>query len=258
MEMFGPVVERDGLQVREVLGDWSHLSKWDRPPKFIVEDHAALGISAFDRSEARLTLKQTFAGKPIAELKGIHSGKVALLFNGASMGQHDLFKITTPIIGMNRTHLGYPTYRGPQPTYLCVVDHLWLKDKNVLAHPKIINGSTHKKDVGYRVTRHPRMGPFSFDLERDGYVAPAPATTGHLALQFAVYLGFTELYCLGWDLKGGHFDGTHASNHFWAALAFHKRQAKLLVERGIRVFLCGSPDSAIDFYPHAPFEAVCA
>lgn len=258
MGMFGPIVEHDGLQVREVLGDWSHLSKWDRPPKYVVEGHAALSPAAFDRSEARLPLRQTLKGKPIAELKGLHTGACAILFNGASIGQHDLFRIKVPIVGMNRTHVGYPGYVGPQPDYLCVVDWLWLKDKNVLAHPKIINGSTYKKDIGYRVTRHPRMSPFSFDLARDGYVFPVPATTGHLALQLAVYLGFTALYCLGWDMGGKHFDGTVSSSRFRAAVHYHSRQAPLLKAHGVDVYLCGSPDSAINFYPHAPFEAVCA
>jgi hypothetical protein len=254
----GPIVEHDGLQVREVLGDWSHLSKWDRPPKYIVEGHAALSPAAFDRSETRPPLKQTFLGKSIEELKGIHSGRCAILFNGASMAQHDLFRIKVPIVGMNRTHVGYPGYVGPQPDYLCVVDWLWLKKPEVMAHPRLINGSTYKKNLGHRVTRHPRMSPFSLDLARDGFVAPVPATTGHLALQLAVYLGFTELYCVGFDMGGKHFDGTAASNHFKSALRYHRRQTSILEKHGVKVFVCGSPNSAIDFWPHAPFEAVCA
>lgn len=246
-----------GLTVREIPGDFSHIPEYDRPPRFVIEGHAAGNLAAWDRGPDRPPVKKTYAGKSITELKGKHTGRVAVLFNGPSMGRHDLFKISCPIIGLNRTHVGYATYLGPQPDYLCLVDHVWLDKPEVLAHPAIVNGSTHLRNVGYRVQKHPRMSPFSFDLDRDGYVSPIPASTGHLALQFAVYAGFTKLHCLGWDMSGGHFDGSRGSLHYRQALRYHKRQVPLLKERGISVYLCGSPDSAIDFWPHSDFSAVC-
>lgn len=251
-------MEMGGLTYREIPGDFSHIPEFDRPPRFVLEGWPANTPKAFDRGAAREPVKKMYPGKDIALLKGTRTGRVAILFNGPSMGAHDLHRIKVPIIGMNRTYAGYSTYKGPQPDYLCVVDHLWLEKPEVKSHPYLINGSTHKKNLGYRVVRHPRMAPFSFDLAKDGYVSPIPCTTGHLALQTAVYLGFTELYCLGWDLKGGHFDGTAGSLHLNQAKRYHSRQAPLLKERGVSVFLCGSPDSAIDFWPHAEFGAVCA
>jgi hypothetical protein len=258
----GPTIEVEGLPAREVLGDWSHLHEVDRPPKYLRDGLYLHNTSTgFDRSEGRLPIKQIRPGKPIAELKGIHSGKVAILFNGGSMQQHDLRKIKVPIIGMNRTHVGYKGYDGPQPDYLCVVDWAWFDRpswrETILKHPRIINGSDHKEEIGYRATRHPRMAPFSFDLERDGYAGPVPCSTGHLALQLAVYMGFTEIHCLGWDMGGRHFDGTKSSLYYSDAIRYHQRQAVYLRDRGIKVYVCGSPNSKVKDFERSDFEAVC-
>jgi len=258
----GPVVEFEGLPAREVLGDWSHLNERDRPPKYVREGaHLHNAHRGFDRSESRTNVKQSRPGKPIRELKGIHSGKVAILFNGESLAQHDLWRIAYPIIGMNRTHRGFDGYEGPQPDYLCIVDWAWLDKpkwrESILTHPCIINGSDHAEEVGYRVTRHPRFAPFSFDLERDGYAGPVPCSTGHLALQVAAYMGFTEIHCLGWDLGGGHFDGARGSLHYADAVRYHERQAPLLKECGVNVYVCGSPKSNVKGFRHSNFEEVC-
>lgn len=263
----GPVIEIDGLPAREVLGTWKHLNECDRPPKYIREDDGVHNcVTGFDRSETRKPIKQNRPGRHVSELRGIHSGACAILFNGPSMAAHDLHGINVPIIGMNRTHQGFVAsngraYDGPQPDYLCIVDWAWFDRpkwrETVLKHPKIINGSDHQAEIGWRVVRHPRMAPFSFDLERDGYAGPIPCTTGHLALQIAVWMGFTELYCLGWDLSGPHFDATAASIHFADAIRYHKRQAVVLKEHGIKVYLCGSPESKLaDTFEHASFEEI--
>lgn len=226
----------------------------------MLEDSVQLPPSPFDRSEDRAPVQTSLPGKPISDLKGKHAGSCAIFFNGSSLHQHDLWQVRLPIIGMNRTHAGWPSYRGPQPDYLCLVDSAWFYKPDwwagVSQHPCVINGSIEKAGIGYRVVRHPRMSPFSFDLARDGYVAPIPCTTGHLALQLAVYLGFTKLFCLGWDLGGRHFDDTSASPHFKDAIRYHKTQAKVLAERGILVYVCGSPQSNAPFL-HVPFSVVC-
>lgn len=250
-------MEIDGVQAREVLGDWSFLPEWDRPPKYIVEGQSAQTLSPYDRSEDRLPVKQRHPGKTLTFLKNIHQGKVAILFNGASLADHDLYSISCPIIGMNRTYKGYKGYEGPDPDYLCVVDHSWLDVPEVRAHPGLINGSTRNDDLGYRATRNCRMSPFSFDLVRDGYVCPVPGTTGHLALQVAVHLGFSDLYCIGLDLGGKHFDGSNASLAFIHMIRYHSRQRPLLETHGINVYVCGSPNSNAPF-EHRPFEELCA
>lgn len=257
----GPVMEVNGSRVREVLGDWSSRHEDDQLPRYIFDgQYVANNLSTFDRSETRAPIEQNKPGRPIQELKGIHSGKVAILFNGPSMKQHELWSIKVPIIGMNRTHKGWPGYDGPDPDYLCLVDPDWFIGKRAetaLRHPAIINGGINNHNIGWRATRHPRMAPFSFDMGRDGYASPVPCTTGHLALQLAVYMGFTEIYCIGWDMGGRHFDDTKGSPNYHLAVAYHRRQAPLLRERGINVYVCGSPDSAVQWFEHAPFEAVC-
>jgi hypothetical protein len=250
----GPPVFVDGVEAHAVLGDWSQLHECDRPPQYVIEN--ALPVISprhTDRSPDRVSLSQSLPGIPIQELKGKHSGKVAIFFNGKSLGNHDLHRIKEagiPIIGMNRTYVGFKGYEGPETDYLCVVDHDWFDVPEVTKHKGLINGSTHKKNAGYRVTRSIRMAPFSTDLGRDGYVYATPATTGFLALQAAAYMGFTELYCLGLDMTGGHFDGTPGSQHFYMALLHLRLMKPVMEEAGLKTYVCGSPASK------APFEKV--
>lgn len=255
----GAPTEVDGVMVREILGDFSDLNPWDRPPKYVL-DAAPLGPGPrkWDTSETREAVKQTYPGRPVSELQGIGSGRVAILFNGPSLKQHDLFKIPCPIIGMNRTHLGWKGYEGPQPDWLCLIDHVWFdvpKMMSALTHPAIINGGTHKNPQGWRIPKHPRMSPWSFDLARDGYAGNIPCTTGYMALQLAVWMGFTEIFCLGLDMGGGHFDGTQASLFYPTARAHLRRMAKRLgeVRPDVKVWVCGSPQSQADAFEKCGF-----
>lgn len=253
----GPVQLIDGVLCREVLGDWSHRDEFNQIPKYIVEGATAPPERVL-MPEGREPVPVRFPGKRIDALKGIHSGKVAILFNGPSLANHDLWAIKKagiPMIGMNRTHVGHEGYNGPQPDYLCVIDAVWTMNPNVRAHPCVIDGSTGEDDTGgYRIARNFRASPFSFDLALDGYVPPLPCSTGHMALQLAVWMGFTELYCLGLDMGGGHFDGTRGSLNFAMARKYHEAQAPLLLARGIHVYVCGSPKSKCLAFPQATFE----
>lgn len=254
----GPPVMVNGVECHEILGDHSDRAECDRLPKYVSHGWAAPPPPPeYDRSPDRPPLTQKLPGKDISLLKGIHRGAVALLFNGPTLAEHDLGQIKVPLIGMNRTHSGNPAYKGREPDYLCVIDKFWFRVPEVVNHPRLINGSIHAGDIGYRATRSLRAAPFSFDLAYDGYVCPAPCTTGHLALQIAVWMGFTRLYCLGFDLGGGHFDGTRGSPHFSWAISYHRRQATVLKDHGIDVFVCGSPASRAPF-PRVPFEALLA
>lgn len=256
----GPVVDRDGAKVREVLGDWSHLNECDRPPAYVLDGLVMFGSSkAFDRSAERPSVRQWLAGRDVKSLKD-RARKVAVLFNGESLKSHDLHQIRKagiPIIGMNRTHVGHPGYEGPEPDYLCAIDFAWIEDERVRKHPGLVNGSTHEDNVGFRATRSFRMTPFSFDMGRDGFVPFVPGTTGFLALQLAVYMGFTEIYCLGLDLHGPHFDGTRASYYFAQMRRQFERVAEKLSLKGINAYVCGSPTSKAPF-EHRTFEELVA
>lgn len=245
------LLDADGTKIVERIleGDWSHLSEWDQPPR-VIKQIIQVELKP-DLSDSRPNVRWDFPGKDISELKGKHQGKVAIFFNGRSLASHDLTQIKCPIIGMNRTHHGHPTYFGPQPDYLCIVDTNWLNKKSVQEHPGLINGSNDPRPYGYRVPKSQRMRPFSFDLKRDGALA---VTTGMLALQVAAYLGFTDIYCLGLDLHGLHFDETKSGNNMLAQERLCVEAAPLLKQRGINVWVCGSDHSWCKAFPAAPFS----
>jgi hypothetical protein len=241
-------------------GVWDGIHPCDMPPLNVQAIYMSERQISSMRGPDRKQVVQKFPGKPIIELKNAHKGKCVLFFNGETLGHHDLWRVResgATIIGMNRTHLGHEGYKGPQPDYLCAIDPCWFREgSSLLTHPKIINGGTNKVDTGYRVTRNFRMTPFSLDLWWDGFVPATPCTTGHLAMQFAVYAGFTELFCLGLDFGGGHFDGTKASNHMKIANLHLSRMSGVMRKAGVKTFVCGSPNSNCTAFPKVSFEAI--
>lgn len=254
----GPEEARDGYVLREILGGWPDDAN---PPKYLNIKPNQIVPSSYEllaQRPDRAPVKTKLPGACIKELAGTQKGKVAILFNGGSLSKHDLSQIKVPTIGMNRTIKGFPGYNGPQPDYYCAIDRPWFKHDYVLAHPKLINGGVDKVSGGYRVVRNYRSAPFSFDLHLDGYPPFVPCTTGFLAMQLAVYLGFTEIHCLGLDYGGQHFDGTKSSKYMRMANKTTERMAAVLKEKGgINVFICGSPESACTAFPHSDFSAVC-
>ena len=233
--------------------DQSHKHPEDRTPPRIWENVCVEFGIHWDTSDSRPDIP-ALPGRSISELKDAHSGACALLFNGASLADYDLYSIKAPMIGMNRTHRGYETYEGPEPDYLCIVDTSWLNRKAVREFPRIINATTDPRPIGYRIPasyRAARAGvPFSFDLKRDGAI---PTTTGWLALQFAVYAGFTDLYCLGLDLGGKHYDGTPSGMNMDAQARLTDKALTALEERGINVWSLGRSG----VFPRGDFKGVC-
>lgn len=247
-------VDQHGRNWRVLKGDFSHIEEHDRPPRVICENLAVAHRTHYDRSETRKPIPCE-SGKHISELKGKHSGAVAILMNGESMGRHDLSKIKVPIIGLNRAHVGFEGYKGPDPDYLCVVDTIWLTKEAVKNHRGLINASNDPRPIGWRVPKSFRMAPFSFDVGRDGAL---PTTTGLLSLQVAAYMGFRDIYCLGLDLGGPHFDGTVSGGNMEAQERYCLRAVPFLKDHGVRIWLCGSPESKCKAFPHVPFEALLA
>jgi len=242
-------------QLHRVEGDQSALHPFDRLPEEVWKVIQEGRSVEQDRSPGRKTLPCPYPGKSIQELARRHSGACAILFNGHSLAGINLSGVEVPMIGMNRTFVGHPTWDGPDPDYLCVLDSAWLSRKQVANHPGLINGSRDPRRFGYRAVKSYRMAPFSFDLARDGFVSP---TTGHLALQVAVYMGFTHIYCLGLDLRGKHFDGTPGPSNDGQMVS----QAKMLKEalpllraKGITVWASGGGTSLL---PQADLENIGA
>jgi hypothetical protein len=67
-------------------------------------------------------------------------------------------------------------------------------------------------------------------------------------------MGFSEIYCLGFDLSGKHWDGTRGSDHYALANAYHKAQAPLLKAKGIDVKVCASPESKVTAFEKCSWE----
>lgn len=252
----GPEVEGcDGgvYQQVELLDPLTHLNPYKRPPPIVWKKIKEGYHLEKDISEQRPPIPQTFPGRHIGLAKnGYPRDACAILFNGESLKNHNLHDIPFPTIGMNRTITGYPGYEGPTPTYYCLIDRPWLEKEEVINHPRVLNASTDSRDIGFRITKSWRMKPFSFDLGWDGAV---PVTTGYVALQAAVYMGFKRIYCLGLD-EGNrdHFDGTKCGSGLQKQPEYMLKAAPLLKDRGVEVFLCGSPNSACTAFPHISFD----
>lgn len=237
----------------EILDDLSHLPEWKRPPKIVWQQIKAGYQVSHDRTLHRNPLDKIHPGKDIALLKGKHRGKCAVLCNGESLSQWDLHTIKVPTIGMNRTSSRWLGYDGPDPDYYCFIDQTWIAKNNVRGiSSTLINCSSNPEDIGYRLIKSWRKKPFSLDLARDGAV---PATTGHMALQLAGYLGFTEIYCLGMDFNmKPHFDGTPSGKGMIKQPEFIMESLPILKWAGINLYLCAP--SQVDL-PIKSFEDLC-
>lgn len=254
-----------GRRITELKGNLRGIPKHDRPPRFILESIAMDRKILRQTGPNRKALKQRYPGRPIEELKGREVGAVAILHNGPSLKQSPLNALQIPTIGMNRTlPQSYPDYLGPVPTYYCFADHPWGLNLEVVEGKGmiVINGSSLESDPSqgrhYRATKSYRMAPFSHDLARDGYVSWVPCTTGFLALQLALYLGFTRIYLLGLDLSGTHFNSTPASVSMPDALKHYEVVSQNLkkVRPDVQVWVCNSPQSLVHpgIFPHAPLS----
>jgi hypothetical protein len=247
-----------------------NLNPYKRPPLEVWKQEQAGRRLEQDTSSDRLPLCTKYTplpGKDIRELKLKHIGPVAILGNGESLKSHNLYNIPCPTIGMNRTYQGWAGYEGPNTDYYCLIDQTWLWKPEVRELPFVINCSLATEPIGYRLVKSVRMSPFSFDLWRDGVV---PVNTGYVALQVAVYLGFSELYLFGFDFmrddltqkqyKGKdypHFDGTPSGTGMFRQAYHFKQAAEKLKEHNLKAFFVGSPQNGSDAFPHITFEEFC-
>ena len=182
----------------------------------------------------------------IEDLEELYLGRgieARLLFNGPSLQGHWMtwtppgYRGAPVYVGMNRTFLGNPDWHGPDPHYLVVCDPRRPTNPHVAKHPGLINGAASGPDVGIRIGRSTEDTPFSFDLIR-GYVGP---TTGFVALQVAVWMGFKEIHCHGLDLKGTHFDwrGDVRQDDMEAQADMTREAIPLLRDRGVTLHYHG-------------------
>ncbi len=72
-------------------------------------------------------------------------------------------------------------------------------------------------------------------------------------MQFAVYAGFTDLYCLGLDLGGKHYDGTPSGMNMGAQEKMSRKVRSALRKRGVNVWSLGKATC----FPRGDFKGVC-
>jgi hypothetical protein len=151
-----------------------------------------------------LVWRPSMGGDParIGLYKGRYAGRrVAILCGGTTAAEQDLSRITCPILGVNESWRAMPyprtfahvlsdmagaqAYGGYVVTTwpdMPVFQKVWAEGMMLIPGAIAIRSSSDR---------------FSFDLERGASTSCAPV----LALQIAVYLGFTDVVMVGLDHK---------------------------------------------------------
>lgn len=137
--------------------------------------------------------------RPIESFRGIHSGRTFILGNGPSLGDHDLPKLPEPTIGVNRSFKAHPS------TYHIACDMLTFREHEAeLRNPRAGFGHTFTAEGRYPPEMDwpivlKNLGDaigWSWNLEQGVY----PRFSTYVAMQLAVYMGFTDIVLLGTDL----------------------------------------------------------
>jgi hypothetical protein len=210
--------------------------------------------------------------RTLLDYRAAYEGRVAILLGGASVREQDLSRVRCPILGTNQSWRGLSWPRA--------VAHVLSDWRTALDYGAHVVSSWPSMpvfqkafDVRYvlpgTIPLWKRDGEgFRFDLEHGAWTMGAPV----LALQLAVYMGFSEIVLLGLDLKM-----RGANVHWWdaapmgailesQAAANWALQAAALITcaeaiathpRGVRVVNV-SHDSACDAFTRRPFDEVFA
>ncbi len=133
----------------------------------------------------------------IADVRGIHSGRTFILGNGPSLGDHDLSKLQEPTFGVNRSFKVHTSQYHVASDELTFREHradLRITPRHVFATwGRFPAEDTHWlipiKDLGDAIG-------WSWDLAGGVY----PRFSTYVAMQLAVYMGFTDIVLLGTDL----------------------------------------------------------
>ncbi|MCB0330015.1 MAG: hypothetical protein KDD70_10135 [Bdellovibrionales bacterium] len=192
----------------------------------------------------------------IEQFKGVHAGKrLFILASGPSLQDHDLSRLERRIVmGLNRSFLAYPDTH-----YHCCMDQrLFDLHEDLMRRTRFLF-TLEGRPWGIPMKLLGSEG-FSLDLQQGVY---SGYTISYLALQVAVYMGFSEVFYVGLDLahKGGntHFFGNdfHSRNHETTEFPKMARMleygAQVLTDKGIRVCNC-SPTSTLDCFERVSFE----
>lgn len=163
--------------------------------------------------------------------------KAVLLANGPSLANVDFDRVTLPAIGMNRS------WKVRVDPVAHVTLERWHYDQNPGWHEDMAAmGKLYVAGSGWPCGEVLKFGQgtFSRDVFKDGVVTELNGcgSVFWASCQVAYTLGYRELWALGLDLQGDHFDGSPASpnvvrqNHFWQ-----------FAPPDLTIYCCGSPDS---------------
>jgi hypothetical protein len=139
---------------------------------------------------------------PVSSLKDSHRGGTVLIVgNGPSAAEADLSRATCTAFGINKA------YKLLRCDYNFAVDFVTIRDdKEFCAQPNIIAPSRRQEFlVGRAHSWIPYRGygkrpPIGFSMDcAEGVFTP---TTPHVAMQFAVYMGFKRILLIGFDMGG--------------------------------------------------------
>ncbi len=196
----------------------------------------------------------------IEDFKGIHAGKrLFILASGPSLGDLDLSLLQRRLVmGLNRSFLVYP-----ETHYHCCMDHRLFDLHSEEMKKTRFLFTLENRPYGIPMKLLGSEG-YSHDLTEGIY---SGYTISYLALQIAVYMGFSEIFYLGLDLKhrsgNTHFFGQdfHSRNHEDTEFPKMKRMlssgAKIVEELGVRVYNC-SPDTDITCFPYVSYADAIA
>lgn len=196
----------------------------------------------------------------IEEFKNIHVGKrLFILASGPSLADLDLSKLQRRMVmGLNRSFLVYPDTH-----YHCCMDHRLFDLYQVEMKKTRYLFTLQNRPFGIPMNLLGSEG-FSHDLKEGIY---SGYTISYLALQVAVYMGFSEIFYLGLDLKhragNTHFFGKdfHSRNHEDTEFPKMKKMltkgAEEVAKLGIRVYNC-SPETDITCFPYVSYAEAIA
>ena len=176
--------------------------------------HPIKSIKAYKKAQMVSYFEKTKYGKAIKSLKDSHKGeKCFIIGNGPSLSADDLNRIHDsgiPTFAMNRVFKFFPQTKW-RPTYYISEDILILKDtvsdvEQIPAKFKFIPVNLNwfegidVKDAQYFWMDYTSEMKDTFGLSLDcAHSVRCRGTVTTTCIQFAIYMGFTEIYLLGID-----------------------------------------------------------
>ena len=159
--------------------------------------------------------------RDIGSFRGIHSGRTFILGNGPSLGDLDLSKLQEPTFGVNRSFKVHTSQYHVASDELTFREHradLRITPRHVFATDgRFPEEDRHwvvvLKNLGDAIGWSWALGGGGQDLHPQGVY---PRFSTYVAMQLAVYMGFTDIVLLGTDLVA-RGKGSEERGHFFSA-----------------------------------------